>query len=128
MLLLDTDIIIEILRKSPPALVFLQSLGTTEIGLPGLVVMELIQGCRNSVEQRDMQNIINPYDVFWPTELDCQRAQSDFATYYLSDNIGILDALIGHTAVGLNVALATFNLRHYRVINGLQLLQPYTRK
>jgi predicted nucleic acid-binding protein len=64
MLLLDTDIMIEISRKSPQALAWLQSLGATEIGLPGLVVMELIQGCRNNVEQRKVQRLINHYNLF----------------------------------------------------------------
>lgn len=86
MLLLDTDIMIEITRNSPSALAWLQSLGVIELGLPGLVVMELIQGCRNKVEQQKVQKLIDHYDFFWPTELDCQYAQSDFAAYHLSDN------------------------------------------
>jgi predicted nucleic acid-binding protein len=45
----------------------------------------------------------------------------------LSDNIGLLDALIAETAIGIEAKLATFNVKHYRVINGLQSLQPYTR-
>jgi hypothetical protein len=37
----------------------------------------------------------------------------------------LLDALIGATAVGLNEQLATFNVKHYKVIPGLQTVQPY---
>ena len=51
MLLLDTDIMIDVLRKYPPAITWLASLGSTALMLPGLVVMELIQGCRNRAEQ-----------------------------------------------------------------------------
>jgi len=47
MLMSDTDIMIDVLRKYTPALVWLASLGSTELMLPGFVVMELIQGCRN---------------------------------------------------------------------------------
>jgi len=42
MLLLDTDIMIDVLRRYPPALAWLTSLGTTQLALPGYVVMELI--------------------------------------------------------------------------------------
>jgi len=50
MILLDTDIMIDLLRNYPPAVVWLRSLGDEEIALPGFVVMELIQGCRNKAE------------------------------------------------------------------------------
>jgi predicted nucleic acid-binding protein len=49
----------------------------------------------------------------------------DFAAFHLSNYLGLLDALIAHTAVGLNEPLATFNVKHYGVIAGLQMLQPY---
>jgi len=42
----------------------------------------------------------------------------------LSHNLGILDALIAQTAVGLNVELATFNTKHYGVVDDLQNLEP----
>jgi hypothetical protein len=57
MLLMDTDIMIDLLRKHPPAVAWLRSLGEEEIALPGFVVMELIQGCRNKAEQKRLRNI-----------------------------------------------------------------------
>ena len=47
MILLDTDVAIDILRGFPPSVAWLQGLGTSVLGLPGLVVMELLQGCQN---------------------------------------------------------------------------------
>ncbi|MDB9305130.1 MULTISPECIES: hypothetical protein [Cyanophyceae] len=52
---------------------------------------------------------------------------SDFTTYHLSDNLGLLDALIAACAVGRSATLCTFNVKHYRVIPGLVMEQPYTR-
>jgi hypothetical protein len=37
----------------------------------------------------------------------------------------LLDALIGHIAIGLNEPLATFNVKHYGVVQGLKTIQPY---
>jgi predicted nucleic acid-binding protein len=47
MTLLDTDVTVDILRNYPLALAWLQGLGAAPLGLPGLVVMELLQGCQN---------------------------------------------------------------------------------
>lgn len=42
MLLIDTDVMIDVLRNHTPAMTWLQALGNEQIGLPGLVVMELL--------------------------------------------------------------------------------------
>ena len=125
MILLDTDVVVDILRNHASAQAWLQGLGTTALGLPGLVVMELLQGCRNKFEQQRVDQFCQTHHFFWPTEPDCQRALQDFAAFHLSHNLGVLDALIAHTAVGLNEPLATFNLKHYGVIKGLTTIQPY---
>ena len=49
MILVDSDIIIDFLRKYPPAIEWLTSLGDEELALPGYVVMELVQGYTNKV-------------------------------------------------------------------------------
>jgi predicted nucleic acid-binding protein len=128
MLLVDTDVMVDILRRHPPALEWLGNLGAEEVGIPGLVAMELLQGCRNRDEQRRVEAALRPYVLYWPERADCVRAFDDFAEYYLSHNIGILDALIAETVVGLGTTLATFNQKHYAVVPQLQAIQPYSRK
>lgn len=127
MVLLDTDVMVDVLRKYAPALTWLASLGSNTIGIPGLVGMELLQGCRNRREQRQVERILRPYVLYWPDRADCARAFDDFAAYHLSHGLGILDALITETAVGLGVELATFNEKHYSVVNELRALKPYQR-
>jgi len=46
MILLDTDVMVDLMRGYEPALTWLDSLGAETIGIPGLVAMELLQGCR----------------------------------------------------------------------------------
>jgi predicted nucleic acid-binding protein len=87
--------------------------------------MELLQGCQNKAEQQRVEQFCKPYVLRWPSESDCQRALHDFAAHRLSSNIGLLDALIAHTAMGLNESLATFNVKHYHVVVGLTTVQPY---
>ncbi|MEW5988336.1 MAG: type II toxin-antitoxin system VapC family toxin [Chloroflexota bacterium] len=127
MILLDTDVMIDVFRNYPPAVAWLRSLGEAALGIPGLVAMELIQGCRNKEEQQRVEKALGPYQLFWPTQADCTRAYHDYVTYHLSHNIGILDALIAETAVGMSAEMATFNDKHYRVVKDLTLVQPYSR-
>jgi len=63
MILLDTDVMIDLLRQYPPAVAWINSLGNEEIYLPGFVVMELIQGCRSRAEQEKLERELDPYGV-----------------------------------------------------------------
>ena len=124
-MLLDSDVMIDILRGYPPAVGWLASLGATPVGLPGLVAMELLQGCRNQDEQQRVERQLKRFTLRWPVEADFAGALLDLVTYRLSHNLGILDSLIGHTALGLREPLVTFNVRHNGVITGLTTIQPY---
>lgn len=79
------------------------------------------QGSRPEPEAR------SPFPVVWPSEADCTLALEDFRTHHLSHNLGLIDSLIGVTALGLDATLCTFNDKHYRVIPGLQISRPYPR-
>ncbi|MCI0551468.1 MAG: type II toxin-antitoxin system VapC family toxin [Anaerolineae bacterium] len=125
MILLDTDVMVDVLRGNEPAREWLES--AQEIGVPGLVAMELIQGCQNTREQKQLEKALSEYQLYWPSEEDCNRAFANFSSHHLSDNIGLLDALIAETAIGVNAELATFNVKHYRVLRGLKSVQPYER-
>lgn len=126
-LLLDTDIMVDLMRRYQPALAWLQETTGVPIGLSGLVAMELIQGCRNRNEQQRVENNLRHYPFYWPSSADCTRAFTHFAEFHLSNGLGLLDALIAETAVGLGIPLVTFNEKHYRVITGLEMIQPYQR-
>lgn len=127
MILLDTDVMIDLLRQYSPALKWLDTLGEEEVILPGFVVMELIQGARDREEQSKIEGAVESYSVIWPSPEVCDQAFSVFASYHLSHGLGILDALIGQMAVTLGLPLYTFNQRHYEAIPGLETAQPYEK-
>lgn len=127
MILLDTDVMVDLMRGYEPALAWLDSLEAETIGIPGLVAMELLQGCRDRMEQQQVERVLRLYALCWPTEHDCARALDGFAEYHLSHGIGVFDALVAETAAGLGIQLATFNERHYRVVSALQTIRPYPR-
>jgi predicted nucleic acid-binding protein len=124
--LLDTDVLIDIQRGYAPALAWFT--GITELpSIPGLVVMELIQDAQNMQQVRRALRLVAPLPIIWPTEVDCERALSDFTAYHLSHSLGLIDVMVGACAVGLSATLCTFNVKHYRVIPGLITEQPYQR-
>jgi predicted nucleic acid-binding protein len=124
--LVDTDVLIDIQRRHPPAVAWFAGL-TNLPAVPGFVVMELVQDARNRREVRQALRLVAPLQIVWPTDVDCARALSDFTAYHLTHGLGLLDALIAACAVGLTATLYTFNARHYRVVPGLVVAQPYTR-
>ncbi len=127
MIVIDSDIIIDFLRNYAPAIEWLISLENEEIALPGYVVMELAQGCTNKTELRQIRNFIQNFEIIWPSVETCNKALKIFIDFNLSHNIGMLDALIGQTAVSLDLPIYTFNRKHYAVIPDLISIQPYQK-
>jgi len=127
MILLDTDVMVDLLRQYPPAVAWLDSLGEEEIILPGFVVMELIQGCRNKAEQQRVERELGACGVAWTSAETRDEALSVFTSYHLSHGLGILDAPIGQIVVALDLPLCTFDQKHYAAIPNLKTVQPYEK-
>jgi predicted nucleic acid-binding protein len=126
MYLLDTDILIDVQRGHPPAVAWFESLAEVP-SVPGIVVMEMIQDAQNTQQVKKALKLIAPLPVIWPAEVDCNRALSHFTSYHLSHGLGLLDSSIAASAIGLCATLCTFNKKHYRVVPGLSVEEPYAR-
>lgn len=122
----DTDVMIDIQRGHAPAVAWFSALQELP-AIPGIVVMELIQDARNTAEVRHALKLTAALRLVWPSESDCALALSFFTSYHLSHGLGLLDSLIGACAVGQSASLWTFNNKHYQVIPGISLAQPYQR-
>jgi len=128
MILLDSDIMIDLFREYPPAKIWFDSIDDSEtMALSGFVVMELIQGCKNKLQLQKLQRNLASYETVWLEPDDCEQALDVFAKYYLSHGAGLIDVLVGMTAVSLGVPLYTFNEKHYKFIHGLKTVQPYLK-
>jgi predicted nucleic acid-binding protein len=124
--LLDSDVMIDMQRRYRPALEWFAQLAEAP-GLPGLVVLELMDGCRNRRDMAAVQALVRGFVVYWPTPADGDRATATYARLRLRFHISIPDLLIGECAVGLSATLCTFNVKHMRAIPGLVTEQPYPR-
>jgi predicted nucleic acid-binding protein len=125
-ILLDTDVLIDVQRGHPPAEAWFTGLAGMP-SVPGFVVMELIQNARNAREVQQARRLVSKLPLVWPSEADLGRALADYTALHLSTGLGLLDSLIAATAIGQDAVLYTFNAKHYRAVSGLSFMQPYTR-
>lgn len=126
MQILDSDVLIDVLRGHRPAVDWFANLEDLP-SVPGFVVMELIQDAGSKQRVRKEMKLVEPLPVVWPTQAHCGRALAEFREFHLSHGLGLLDSLIAACAIGHSATLLTFNAKHYRVIADLSVEQPYSR-
>jgi hypothetical protein len=125
--LLDTDVLIDILRAHPPAQVWLQANSSLPVMIHGVTAMEILMGSRNKNEWQRYQKFLNQFTLIWPTATEFEEAYWLLAQHHLTTAISIPDALIAATVLKRGWRLYSFNLKHYRQIDGLEVQTPYQR-
>ncbi len=89
--------------------------------------MELLMGCRNQAELRRVRKFLRTFHVVWPEAAEFASAYQLLGEHRLASNLGIPDCLIAAMALSRSATLYTFNLKHFRVIKGLDVQNPYAR-
>jgi predicted nucleic acid-binding protein len=124
---LDTDVLVECLRGSASARAWLADAATETFQIPGIVAMELFAGCRDRADLRNTQRFLSAFDVAWPEASEFAQACDLLVAHRLRGGLGIPDCLIAAMALARSTRLYTFNLRHFRVIPGIDAQEPYPR-
>jgi predicted nucleic acid-binding protein len=127
MVVVDTDVMVDVLRGYLPAAAWLSGTEADEIVVPGFVAVELLRGCKDKSAQASVERLLRPYDLAWPSPDVCAEAYSLYSRYHLSHSLAMLDALNGLLAVDLALPICTFNEKHYAVVPRLKTRQPYPR-
>lgn len=133
MILCDSDILIHVSPKFPPAVkCYFGSDGAgrdgDEVVAPGVVLMELMEECRNKWELSQVRKLRSRIRLVWPEERALNYSVELLQMFHLSHGLRKYDALVAVTALSLKVPLHTFNIRHSRVVPGLATVQPYTKQ
>ena len=130
MILLDTDVMVDLIRGYPPALEWLEELmeRKEKVSLSGFVVMELIQGCRSTEEIKEVETEVRDFVIRWPSRATCKRALVVYTRHRLSHSLGMIDSLIGQIAEDQRLPLCTFNNRHFEAIFKITTVQPYKKR
>ncbi len=119
--LVDSDVLIWMLRGNPKALAHMQSL--VEWHISAVSYMELAQGCRNKAELKAMQKAFKSAngDVLPITadisDLACQLVEA----HALSHSLHMADALIAATAMCYALPILTANAKHFAAVPRLKI-------
>jgi predicted nucleic acid-binding protein len=124
-LIVDTDILIDAGRGDNTAIDCLQDAEQhTTLAVSVVTQMELIIGCRNKTELRELEKFLQRFQILKVTDRISDQAVGLLQQYRLSHGLLIADALIAATALEYNEPLLSKNQSDYRFIAGLNLL-PY---
>lgn len=125
-ILIDTDLIIDLLRGYEKAQPFFKRIENNEFDahISVVTVMEIMSGksTTSTEEQKKIQNVI---DLFKIVNVDLSIAK---AAGFINRDYGVPfpDALIASSAIMLkNCAVATRNKKHYEQIKGIIISVPY---
>jgi predicted nucleic acid-binding protein len=122
---LDTSILIDLLRAFPQAMEWFAGLGRQRLAITPVVWMETVQGATNRDRRATAVHFLRQFRVEHPTEDDNRWAMRQTARFYLSHSIQLQDAMIASVAVRLAVPLYTTNLKHFRPLPSLDARKPY---
>lgn len=117
--LIDTNIIVDFLRKDKRAVAFLNSLDRSIIST--ITVAEIYQGAKNIKELDSIKELFKFFIVLPLDEQISQLSLKLMEKYVLSSRLLILDSLIAATAKKYSLTLITGNWKHFKMIKGLKL-------
>lgn len=123
--LIDSNILIDAMNGIVDAIAFLEDQQGTEMQISIVSAMELIAGCRNKTEMRELQRFFQRCTILPVTVTISQVAFQLMESFYLSHGLILPDALIAATAMEHNLNLYTRNTRHFLMIPGLAAVRPY---
>ena len=125
--LVDSDVLIDVLRKDALAVKVLSALlSQGPVTVSVISRMETIGGCLNREAQQQAERLLKRLEL---VGLDAQistRADQLVTQYFLSHRLAVADALIAATAIEYNLPLLSKNQKDFRFLDqaGLKLL-PY---
>ncbi len=109
--LLDTSVIIDLLRKYLPAEQWL--LQQADIGISVFVWMEVIQGTRSKFDQAFALKTLGKYPMIQSMPDDVDWALNQLTRLQLRVQVEAFDCLIASASHRLQVPLYTINLKQY---------------
>ena len=121
-MLLDSCIVIDVLRGREAALAFVSGLADAP-SLSAITATELIAGIRSARERRQIERLLEVYTVH-DIGLEIASLAGDYVRQYgPSHGVDPIDALIAATAMTRGLHLATLDLEHFPMFQGLK--RPY---
>jgi tRNA(fMet)-specific endonuclease VapC len=122
MILFDTNILIEIYKDNAKIIEAAKQIGQENIAVSDVTCAELLYGARNKKELQAIRKDLNKLTV-----LPIQSSISSLAVelvekFALSHKLSLPDALIASTAITYNVKLYTLNIKDFRFLKDVNLI------
>ena len=121
MILLDTNILIEILKGNEKTVQKVQSF-SEELAISSISIMELYYGAINKTELNKLEKFTSLFQIVQLNEKISKTAVQLVKSYAKSHTLDIPDSLIASTCLINDCQLFTYNVKDFRYIEGLKLL------
>jgi len=112
MILVDTNIVIEFLRRSPTAVTWFDALNERP-AISAVSLLELYAGVQSQRDERDVVAMRQQLACLPIGEEIGERAGAIMRHFHKSHGIDIPDAIIAATAEHHGLRLATLNVKHF---------------
>ncbi len=121
MIILDTNIIIELLKGNKETKELLEGINEEDFAISIITSMELYYGAINKRELNKIKKFLKSFDLLLINEEISKIALDLIEKYSKSHGLEIPDALIAATSIYYDVPLLTYNKKDFKYIEGLQL-------
>lgn len=117
----DTNVFIRLFNQDSDTVAELTKIGSQNVLLPSVSLMELIAGMQNKKEMSELQKKIKNYNILHINHHVSLKATNLMRDFRLSHSLQIPDALIGAMAITYGLELYTYNLKDFRFMPGIKL-------
>lgn len=121
--LLDTSVVVDLLRKYPPARAWI--LGQVDVAVSSTVWLEVLDGIQTRLAEISALRTLRGFTRIDPIPVDYDWAITQTIRFKLSHNVGANDCLIAAVSYRLQVPLFTRNLKHFGPMLGTLAQRPY---
>jgi predicted nucleic acid-binding protein len=121
MILCDTNIIIEVLKKNPTIIQTIEKIGIDKIAISVVTAMELYYGALNKMELKKIKLHLSSIRIFHIDEEISDTASELIERYAKSHGLQIPDALIAATSLSHGLKLYTCNKKDFVFIEKISL-------
>ncbi|SMO63999.1 type II toxin-antitoxin system VapC family toxin [Gracilimonas mengyeensis] len=123
-MIIDTNIIIDLLKGKDEAQSFLESSIDTNLFLSVITTSEINTGIRDEREEQIFEELLSIFEVIPVTQTIAIESGKLRKKFLASHGIETPDAIIAATANLLEVPIATLDKKHFSVLTD-ELIVPY---
>lgn len=124
--LVDTDVWIDYLRGHPQAIKCVKQL-PERVWISAVSVAELHVGVREGTEREALTQLLSTLKVVDVDAVIATRGGLLRRDYGRSHGVGLNDALIGATALEMQLQLLTLNVKHYPELDKQHIKKAYNK-